>query len=262
MKQIGYTCIIQSIVHRWPLLSPIFRAVYESRVEKIVHLLKRSKNRSILWLLHEIGSVGQPGHAPLIETGGSQREQCMENTAGGVGLRILTFPSTFWPLLQRGVERCRAAQSLYRASRCIAAVCLFMLCSNALTAFDNEHLWLFHLVLTPHSTRRRAGPTKCRAWSWSREYSVWPSTWKHGRDIPMIFSFRVIVMNPFLVPGHNAMQKSLSFLPLKQLFTNTQTAFNVSWFQLIRDPSSFFLNHAHGLETFWNGLLCHSHWSC
>ena len=74
MKQIGYTCIIQSIVHRWPLLSPIFRAVYKSRVENIVHLLKRSKNRSILELLHEIGSVGQPGHAPLIETGGSQRE--------------------------------------------------------------------------------------------------------------------------------------------------------------------------------------------
>ena len=28
--------MIQSIVHRWPLLSPIFRVAYEFRVEKLV----------------------------------------------------------------------------------------------------------------------------------------------------------------------------------------------------------------------------------
>jgi len=32
--------MIQSIVHRWPLLSPIFREAYESRVEKTGHLFE------------------------------------------------------------------------------------------------------------------------------------------------------------------------------------------------------------------------------
>jgi len=63
--------MIQSIVHCWPLLSPIFRVAYESRVEK----------------------TGQPGRVPLIETSDSQREQRLENTAGGVGLPISMFPS-------------------------------------------------------------------------------------------------------------------------------------------------------------------------
>jgi len=50
-------------------------------------------NRSNFLLLHKIGSAGQPGRAPLIETSDSQREQHLENTAGGVGLPISTFPS-------------------------------------------------------------------------------------------------------------------------------------------------------------------------
>jgi len=41
----------------------------------------------------ETGSTGQPGRVPLIETSDSQREQRLENTAGGVGLPISTFPS-------------------------------------------------------------------------------------------------------------------------------------------------------------------------
>ena len=85
--------MIQSIVHRWSLLSPIFRVVYESRVEKTGHLLRPSTNRSNFLLLHKIGSAGQPGHVPLIETSDSQREQRLENTAGGAALPILTFPS-------------------------------------------------------------------------------------------------------------------------------------------------------------------------
>jgi len=84
--------MIQSIVHRWPLLSPIFLAAYESRVEKTGHLLKRSTNRSNFLLLHMTGSAGQPGRVPLIETSDSQREQRLENTAGGVGLPISTVP--------------------------------------------------------------------------------------------------------------------------------------------------------------------------
>ena len=91
--KICYTFTIQS-VHRWPLLSPIFRVAYESRVEKTGHLLRLSTNRSNFLLLHKTGSSSQPGRVPLIETSDSQREQRLENTAGGVGLPISTFPST------------------------------------------------------------------------------------------------------------------------------------------------------------------------
>jgi len=85
--------MIQSIVHRWPLLSPIFWVAYESRVEKTGHPLRLSTNRSNFLLLHKTGSAGQSGRVPLIETSDSQREQRLENTAGGVGLPISTFPS-------------------------------------------------------------------------------------------------------------------------------------------------------------------------
>ncbi|GFX87966.1 uncharacterized protein TNCV_4374311 [Trichonephila clavipes] len=85
--------MIQSIVHHWPLLSPIFRAAYESRVEKTGHLLKRSMNRSNFLLLHKTGTAGQPGRVPLIETSDNLREQGLKDTAGGVGLPISTFPS-------------------------------------------------------------------------------------------------------------------------------------------------------------------------
>jgi len=84
--------MIQSIVHRWPLLSPIFRVAYESRVEK-TNLLRLSTNRSNFLLLYKTGSAGQPGRVPLIETSDSQREQRLENTASGVELPISTFPS-------------------------------------------------------------------------------------------------------------------------------------------------------------------------
>jgi len=79
--------------HRYPLLSPIFRVAYESRVEKTGHLLRLSTNRSNFLLLHNTGSAGQPGRVPLIETSDSQREQRLENTAGEAGLPISTFPS-------------------------------------------------------------------------------------------------------------------------------------------------------------------------
>jgi len=85
--------MIQTIVHRWPLLSPIFRVTYESRVEKTSHLLRLFTNRSNFLLLHKTRSADQPGRVPLIETSDSQREQRLENTAGGVGLPISTFPS-------------------------------------------------------------------------------------------------------------------------------------------------------------------------
>jgi len=71
--------MIQSIVHRWPLLSPILRVAYESRVEKTGYLLRLSTNRSNFLLLHKTGNAGQPGRVPLIETSDNQREQRLEN---------------------------------------------------------------------------------------------------------------------------------------------------------------------------------------
>ncbi|KYM85251.1 hypothetical protein ALC53_04772 [Atta colombica] len=62
-------------------------------VRKTDHLLRLSTNRSNFLLLHKTGSAGQPGRVLLIETSDSQREQRLENTAGGVGLPISTFPS-------------------------------------------------------------------------------------------------------------------------------------------------------------------------
>jgi len=138
--------MIQSIVHRWPLLPPIFRVEYESRVEKTDHLLRLSTNRSNFLLLHKTWNAGQPGRVPLIETSDSQREQRLENTTGGEGLPISTFPSMSWPLLQYGVEHCHAAKSLYRVSRYITDVCLSMLGSNASIAFDTDRLRLFQSV--------------------------------------------------------------------------------------------------------------------
>jgi len=76
-----------------PLLSPIFRVVYESRVAKTNHLLRLSTNRFNFLLLHKTGNAGQPGRVSLIETSDSQREQRLENTTGGVRLLISTFPS-------------------------------------------------------------------------------------------------------------------------------------------------------------------------
>jgi len=61
--------------------------------EKTGHLLRLSTNRSNFLLLHKTGSAGQSGRVPLIKTSDSQREQRLENTAGGVGLPISTFPS-------------------------------------------------------------------------------------------------------------------------------------------------------------------------
>ena len=85
--------MIQSIVHHWPLLSPIFRAAFESHVEKTGYILKPSTNRSNFLLLHKTISAGQPGRVPLIKKADSLKEQCLENTAGGVGLPISTFSS-------------------------------------------------------------------------------------------------------------------------------------------------------------------------
>ena len=74
--------MIQSIIHRWLLLSAIFQVAYEFRVEKTGHLLRLSTNRYNFLLLHKTGT-GQPSRVPLIETSDSQRKQRLTN--GGWG---------------------------------------------------------------------------------------------------------------------------------------------------------------------------------
>jgi len=69
-----------------------------------------------LWFHHKNVSVGQPGRMPLIETNDNRREQCLENTAGGIGLPISTFPSMFWPILQhagRALSCCKITLSCF-----------------------------------------------------------------------------------------------------------------------------------------------------
>lgn len=97
-----------------------------------------------------------------------------------------------------------------------------------------------------------------RLLSWSREYSTWPSTWKHGWDIPTFFALGVIIINPFFVLNHNEIWKSLPFLPLQQLFTSKQTPFGISWCQL----NYLLLNHTHDFEAFWNCLCSRSQLLC
>lgn len=139
------------------------------------------------FLLHKIQSVAQPGHAPVIKIVDNQRKRPANNATGRKGLPILVFSSRFWRLLQLWVERRCAAVSAYCAIRCTPVVCLSILGSNALFAFDSTHRWLFQLIIKAHSTRHRDFLIKCRAWFWGCEYLVWPSTWKHGRDSSRFF---------------------------------------------------------------------------
>lgn len=62
--------LIKSIVNRWLLLSSIFVAAYEFRIEKAGHLLKRSTNP----YLRKIGSAAWVGHIPWIVTSDSLME--------------------------------------------------------------------------------------------------------------------------------------------------------------------------------------------
>ena len=171
--------MIQSIVHRWSLLSPIFRVANPASKKLVIFRGYPRIDPIFYFFIRPEVLISQA--VPLIETSDSQREQRLENTAGGVGIPISTFPNMSWPLSQHGVEH--AAKSFYRVSRCIAIVCLSMLGLNASIAFDTDRLWLFQSVLTVHNTLRRAGPTKYRAWPWSLgifglavDVEAWPGT--------------------------------------------------------------------------------------
>ena len=72
----------------------------------------------------------------------------------------------------------------------------------------------------------------------------------------------IIVVDLFFVIGHNAMWKPLPIPSLMQTFTSKETPFNISRLQLVRNPISNLLNHFHGFEAFWNGLLSDPQWLC
>jgi len=105
--------MIQSIVHRWSLLSAIFRVAYESRVEKTGHFLRLSTNRSNFLFLHKTGSAAQPGRMPLIETSDSQREQRLEN--GGWGrtshFNVSKYILTTFAIWGRALSCCKITLS-------------------------------------------------------------------------------------------------------------------------------------------------------
>ena len=114
--------MIQSIVHRWPLLSPIFRVAYESRVEKTGDLLRLSTNRSNFLLLHKTGSAGQPGRVPLIETSDSQREHT-SGEYGGWGrtshFNVFKYVLIIFATWGRALSCCKITLS------CLSLYCVF-----------------------------------------------------------------------------------------------------------------------------------------
>ena len=149
--------MIQSIVQRWPLLSPIFQVAYEFRVEKTGHLLRLSTNRSNFLLLHKTGSAGQPGRVPskqVIVRGSNvwrirrvgydfsfQRFQVCLDHFRNMGSSIVMLQNHFivsLVVLQLFVFQC-SAQTHQLRSIPIACVCF------------------------SHNTLRRSGPTKYRA---------------------------------------------------------------------------------------------------
>jgi len=73
--------------------------------------LRLSTNRSNFLLLHKTGSAGQPGRVSLIET--SQREQRLENTAGGVGLPISKYVLITFAIWGRALLCCKITLSCF-----------------------------------------------------------------------------------------------------------------------------------------------------
>ena len=87
---------------------PSFWQLSDTSPKKTMHLLKRSTNRSIFWPLHKSGNADESGRVPSIETNGSQKEQRLESTAGGVRPPISAFPSMSWPVLRHVAEHYNA----------------------------------------------------------------------------------------------------------------------------------------------------------
>ena len=71
---------------------------------------------------------------------------------------------------------------------------------------------------------------------------------------PWLSSRWVAAMNLFFITCHDAMKKTLHFLPLKQLFTGEKTTLNVPWLLIIRNTSSLLLNHSQCMQSLGNGL--------
>ena len=93
-----------------------------------------------------------------------------------------------------------------------------------------------------------------------RSVNIRPSQQRRSMtgQFPWLSSLWDAVMNPFFITRHDAMKKTLPFLPLKQLFTGEKTTLNVPWLQIIRNLSSLLLNHSQRMQSLRNGLASKS----
>jgi len=82
--------MIQSIVHRWPTFSHLSGSV---RIPRRKNWSSFGYPRIDPIFYFSIRPKVLVSQVPLIETSDSQREQRLENTAGGIGLPISTFRS-------------------------------------------------------------------------------------------------------------------------------------------------------------------------
>ena len=64
-----------------------------------------------------------------------------------------------------------------------------------------------------------------------------------ARLTPQFSALWIVAVDPFFVPRHYLMQKTLPILPLEQLFAREKTAFDVSWLEFMRNPIYLFLHH-------------------
>ena len=103
--------MIQSTFRAWPLLFSIFLAIVGYYLYKKIHLLRRSKKRSIFLLLHKSENADEPGRVQSIETNSSRKKQHLENMAGGLRTPISSFPSRFTPISQHWTDRWHASKS-------------------------------------------------------------------------------------------------------------------------------------------------------
>lgn len=134
--------------------------------EKLVIFSSYQKKWSNSKLLHKINSAGQTGPELWIEPDDSPREPHLEGNKNEVKFPISTYSSMSWSFFQLCVKHCHGAKSVCLGFQCNVAVCLPLLCLNALSVVDTNRMWLFHLVVPAHNWQCLAGHFKCRACSW------------------------------------------------------------------------------------------------
>ena len=124
-------------------MEKIFLAIVGYHFEKVMRLLRRSRNRSIFWLLHKSGNADEPDRTPSIKTNGSRKEQRLEGTAGGVRSPISAF-QRFHVCLDRS---------------CDMLTSIFILKDNFIVSL--LVLWPFLLQCSAQTHQRRSMPISC-----------------------------------------------------------------------------------------------------